>query len=80
MDRYAVDHLQVLLKWCVHKGDSILAEFVIIVHLARFVFKPFDLISSDAIAANLFETVPATGPKEPNVSNNSVIVVVSFNR
>jgi hypothetical protein len=64
-----------------HKSNTILAVDVARINISRFFFVPFNLISSDAISANLTNTVPPTGAKEPySTYFLAILTVVDLNR
>lgn len=67
---HVVQHLKVLLKRGVHKGDPVGAEFIVGDVVSRLVLEPLDLGATDAVTANLTEALPATVANKPEVSDH----------
>jgi len=66
MNWIAVDHGHMLLKWRMHKDESVLAELVVNRYLSALFTEPLDLIPSNAVTTNLSHTLPLSVFQEPD--------------
>lgn len=81
MNWNAVYHVKVFLQRSMHESNTVLAVDVIRFNISRFLFVPFDLISSDTVSTNLSNTIPPTRSKEPNSTYLlTILTVVDLDR
>lgn len=75
---HAIYHVEVLLKRSVHKCNTIFTEFVVERDMLRRTLVPFNLITANAVSADLTDALPSASSEEPN-STDFLIEILCLN-